>query len=344
MPIVNANDHLTDAFSVIFLGLLGLAVKYLGIHPKENGLFDKLAELCVPGGPYVRPYFGVEGLDATACSVVGLLTETMSPASLPFVSYFAGAAAPVYFLLVAVEGHRQNAPWLIALPYLYTLATQTAGFCLVAPLYAFIYVISGAPRRAASTVTKRQAEAILFSFFVGGYAPTIAMLLTQNPYAIVAWQFFPLIVTFLHYTYLLLAPKSTESGYSTLRSGYVLTFCISAAIHQFILVPRLLAEDPVAEFSKTFLPSVALLDSSHTLEQLVKDLLQWDVVLGNGAISLLTLWWAESSGEFVGLLLLQLIGSVFFGPGAAVAAALIWRETVIDETVKKVAIAPKKNQ
>ncbi|KAJ7666032.1 hypothetical protein DFH06DRAFT_984647 [Mycena polygramma] len=259
-----------------------------------------------------------------------------APTVHPLLSYFLGTSFPL-LALPALEAVRPTRPALLALPVLLGLAGQVLTAGSVLPPYWLLFILSGAARAAPSLSTPRalsaqHTRAVIFALLLGAGVPSALLLARHDTYATVLWDLFPLWQFFAQTAHLFVRPSRRDTvqpanaGWGWVQALYIGAFVISSSVHVATLIttPSLRA---------VFLPSIApRVGAAPELQAL--DLLQWDVVFAFGSTLLATLWFARTARQLAGILLWNVVGSIVVGPGAAIAAVALWRESYLHSPVE----------
>jgi len=323
---------------VVFPSITALAYKFIFGHLVQSGLREKIARQCSPAlaslevTPYRLNYTGFGSVDQNACTLVSIFHAAMSPAPSLFTNYFIWTLTPVV-AISSIESCRNGRHFSLAVPVLFTLTMQVMSFGAVMPLYWLLFIWTGtAGLRAQGERTKvpqAQAEAIIFGIFIGFVVPTLCMLALEDPYVTAMWQLFPAWQALAQRVHLFGRPVSRhpESGYRTLRALYIAIFILSSSIHLSVVAPRV---HDFSSLKRIFVPSISVLPSDTALELQVLDFLQFDAVFGFLSSLLATLWFGHTGKEVMGLTVWALLGSILFGPGAAITGAALWRESRLD--------------
>jgi hypothetical protein len=202
-------------------------------------------------------------------------------------------------------------------------------FAFTMPLYWLSLITSGnANSRPSSNtiISKSHAQAVFLAVIFGLVAPTVYMLQSQTPYAILAWQPFPVFVAILQGLYLTITGSSSKSGYSYIQALYISNFLANTYVHLSIFLPIV---NNLQALKGLFVPTTSLIDLAEPATAHALHLIQWDTWIGMGSTVFATLWFTRSAGQFVGLLLWNLVAVPVFGPGAAFSLAALWRESCL---------------
>ncbi|KAI0318899.1 hypothetical protein OF83DRAFT_1113177 [Amylostereum chailletii] len=299
---------------------------------------------CGPNpSPFNQHYTGRPAVDGILCFLVAFFHASFTAPVFPLVTTFGALLAPLV-LLPTIEGSRASRS-LIFTPLVtvaFGLAYQLKGAGALFPLFWLAMVLSGHARMHArpaaargSSIDQAHAEANLFALVVGYLAPSVAMCVLEDPKMTALWQPFPVWIALARALYLLLRPRARSSGYFTVQATFALTFALSAVVH--VHTAWSLRQD-LSALALAFIPRVAPPIGEDTLLPLpmaALGMLQWDMyaTLGSGILG--ALWFADSIGQGVGVLLWSVGASLGLGPGAAISALLMWRESKLNGRAKK---------
>lgn len=324
---------------VVFPSIAALAFKFIFGHIIQSGLGEKIGQQCPlrPGQslaslddiPYSLNYTGIGPVDQKMCTVVSVFHAAMSPVPSLFLNYFLWTCIPV-IAIISIESCRNGRHFVLGMPVLFGLSIQTMSFGATMPLYWLLFIWTGTAglraRDQRKQVSQAHVEAIIFGIFIGYVVPTFCMFALEDPYVTAMWQLFPVWQALAHQAHLLGRPVShhPESGYRTLQIFYFAIFILSSSVHLSLIGPRI---HDFAKLEQMFVPSFSILPSNIAFELQVLDFLQFDAAFGFLSSLLATLWFGRTGKEVVGLAAWALLGSICFGPGAAITGAALWRES-----------------
>ncbi|KAJ7677227.1 hypothetical protein B0H17DRAFT_1015931 [Mycena rosella] len=313
----------------LFPALSVLAFRTIFGHFLASGLALTLKQQCPPiptsENAYQLVYTGVPVVDKRLCGLVTLFHLALSSETSPFLNYFFGTALPL-LAIPALESFRRGRHFLLALPVVFGLIMQLMTVGAILPIYWLIFITTGSARRRAakekSEISQTHAEGVIVGLAVGAGIPSVCLSLLQDPYVTAVWQFFPLLQFLAQTGHLLVRRPNANSGYSSIRALYIGIFLLSAATH----IGSLLATNNIGDIKALLIPSLAPLTDAQPNFQ-VRDFLQWDAVFAFGSTLLASLWFAKNAIEVIYIVLWNSIASVAVGPGAAIAAVALWRES-----------------
>jgi len=280
-------------------------------------------------------YTGNAFLDLNLCALTSFFIEAMKPEIYPTTFSVVYGLSPIAIFPLVESMRRKPAGTIMPSigPLLVGLAMQRVGGGVALPLY-WIYMIQSdrTSMKTQQRISSPAAAAILLSLVVTFYIPTYFMLTTQNPFWVAFWQPFPLYAAIGQLAGHLALPRfSYPSGSAIVIGSYLLSFSVSAGAHLFLLYN--IRDDITGGLSRIFIPSpTAIMSDSAPL--VAKNFLQWDNVFICGPAALLTLRFAETAQQTLGIILTYIIGSILLGPGSAVALVMIWRETKLMQVQK----------
>ena len=284
---------------------------------------------CPPNdGAYALVFTSVPGIDKQLCILVTFFHAAFQPKTALFLAEFAASGA-AFIVLPYVEASRQGHPFLLAFPTLFGIMYQNVGVGVMYPLYWLAFILSGQARLRpgpAAKIDQAHAEATMFALFIGAAVPSLLMYFLDDAIVTAAWQAFPVWMWLSQQAHLLVRPSSRhpQSGYKTIQVLFIATFILSAATHLAVVWPLLEEPDAIKYY---FLPRIAVPDpQTTTLEYAALIFLQWDATFAFGPSLIGSLWVAETVSQFLILALWNVVGSIAFGPGAAISGFLLWRE------------------
>ncbi|KAF7966850.1 hypothetical protein HWV62_36901 [Athelia sp. TMB] len=316
------------------------AFKIMFEYALQAGTLHKLSAHCTAPTPYTLAYTGIEYIDDILCSLVAFFDIMLEPNhSIPFnVELLTGLAALAIVPYLEAARHGRNPVleihWVLGIIY----QKLTGG--VIFPIYWMLFIVTGAaglhfsPHRAgAGSIDQRHAESVVFTLVVAYILPSIAMLVMRDLYVIAFWQAFPLWMFLAQRLYLGLRPAAPQSGAKTVRAIYMSLFFLSSIPHIYLVTPILFrSSDPLQTLGTLFLPSFTPLDpKSTTLDHGVQDFIQWDGFFMLVSTFIAMLWIAGPSVKRLSILVVWLVQTVVFGPGAIIAGVFWWREALIQE-------------
>ncbi|KAG2115196.1 uncharacterized protein F5147DRAFT_412544 [Suillus discolor] len=303
-------------------------------HMYQSGTGLQLAYHCnVPigteGYPLRLAYTGYPALDSRVCALVALFHALLDPAYQPLVAELMTALAAVT-MIPFVEAAREKRSIFLRMPAVVGVLFQLFSFAAIMPIYYVAFILSGAAigspvKGRATKVTQGSAEALLFALIAGYIIPTVCMVIFQDLISTALWQGYPIIMALAQFVYLIIRPSSrhVESGYAITQAMYGLIFVTSAVFHIYYTWPLFF---DLQNFQKVLVPQLALSKRPLSLSEGVAAVIQWDAVFGIGSTFLVTFWFTQSVKEMVLLFFWHVLSSVAFGPGAAIAGVLLFRE------------------
>ncbi|KAG1883001.1 hypothetical protein F4604DRAFT_318788 [Suillus subluteus] len=312
-----------------------------GRHMYQSGTGLQLAEHCnVPigteGYPLRLAYTGYPVLDYRMCLLVTLFRALLDPVYRPLVAELMTALAAVT-MIPFVEAAREKRSIFLRMPAVVGVLFQLFSFAVIMPIYYVALILSGAAignpvKGRATKITQGSAEALFFALIAGHIIPTVCMIVFQDITSTALWQGYPIIMGLAQFVYLIIRPSSrhVESGYATIQAMYGLIFVTSAIFHIYYTWPLFF---DIQQFQKVLVPQLALSNRPLSLPEGVAAVIQWDAVFGIGSTLLVTVWFARGLKEMVVLFLWHVLSSVAFGPGAAIAGVLLFREARLNSRV-----------
>ncbi|KAG2149324.1 hypothetical protein DEU56DRAFT_781629 [Suillus clintonianus] len=319
----------------IFIPMSFIALQIVfGRHMYQSGTGLQLLDHCnVPigteGYPLRLAYTGYPDLDDRMCALVALFHALLDPAYRPLVAELMTALAAVT-MIPFVEAAREERSIFLRMPAAVGVLFQLFSFAVIMPIYYVALILSGAAigspvKGRATKIAQGSAEALLFALIVGYIIPTVCMVLFRGITSTALWQGYPIIMAFAQFVYLIIRPSSRrmQSGYATIQAMYGLIFVTSAIFHIYYTWPLFF---DIQQFQKVLVPHLALSKHPLSLPEGVAAVIQWDAVFGIGSTLFVTFWFAQGVKEIVLLFLWHALVSVAFGPGAAIAGVMLFRE------------------
>ncbi|KAK7440235.1 hypothetical protein VKT23_017176 [Stygiomarasmius scandens] len=316
---------------IIFPALSALGANFVLYHALASGFASKVffEECTAIDNAFRLPYTGFPIVDQGLCVLISLFHSVFHPSVYPVMAWFMASSAPVVAFL-ALESRRQNRnmPFMVKSPTFDGILMQTLSFAFTLPLYWMFAVTSGVavsrPSAGGSVVPKSFATAVFFAVLLGFVVPTVYMLNLQTPYAILTWQPFPVYLAILQGLYLTVTGPSSKSGYAWIRALYTTCLVASAYFHVSAILPNI---NDTRTLQDLFVPTASLVEVTQPGPLHGLHMIQWDAYIGLGSSILATFWFADSVGQFFGILLWTLIAVPALGPGAAFSGVALWRES-----------------
>ncbi|KAJ6500561.1 hypothetical protein C8R45DRAFT_978155 [Mycena sanguinolenta] len=310
---------------VVFPAISAVALKLLFGGIAASGLGTELELQCPTAlaepTPYRLKYTGLASVDATLCTLVAFFHLAFTPAVRPLLIYFFSTSIPL-LALPALEALRLGRPAILALPVLFGLAGQLFTIGATLPLYWLLFILSRPAPKASTTISSAHVQAVAFGILVGAGAPSVCLLLLEDPHVTALWQFFPLWQFIAQMSHLIVRPSKSgapANGFGWVQALYVASFIAGSSIHLGTLAAA-------TSWRDVFLPSLEP-RVGVAPELKVLDFLQWDCFFGFASTLLATLWFARSTSQALVIALWNVLGSVVVGPGATIAAVALWRES-----------------
>ncbi|KAJ7611585.1 hypothetical protein FB45DRAFT_1037239 [Roridomyces roridus] len=323
----------------VFPVLSALALKLTFGNLMEAGMQPYIEQNCPPlptsAQPHRLNYTGFDSVDGAICGLVYFFHLALTPDVLPFLTYFMGNFMPLAALL-SFESFRQGRHPLLAFPVVFGLLMQVMTVGAKTPIYWLIFILTGAAQRQVdgpkTTITSAHAQSVAFGLFIGAVVPTVCLVVLEDSHVTAIWQLFPLWQYLAQSAHLLVCPASThkESGYPWVQALYIAAFVFGSSVH----VGTLAKANTLEGVKAALMPSLNSLNSAPPHLK-VKDFLQWDAFFGFSSTLLATLWFAENASQIMVIALWNIFASVLLGPGAAIAAIALWRESNLHRSSPK---------
>ena len=298
-------------FPLLVFPFLTFSALYLILHQPlvQSGLLFKMSTICDPGiapHPYRLVYTNIADADKHLCRLVAFFHALIDPAYHPLLAVLfpaVGVAALIPFLEAARERH----PPALRMPAAVSVLFQLASMGVIMPLYALLFVISGAASIRCgivptSKINQANAEALLFGLLLGYVLPTGLMVIFVHPSVTATWQGFPLLFSLAIFVHKVISPPSryVQSGHPTVIATLAFTFLFSALLHVVYVWPVL---TDGAALRTMFVPTLGALDPAATsFVGGVLQFIKWDLIFGVGSVTLATFWMADSVLGLFGIL------------------------------------------
>lgn len=283
------------------------------------------------------------------CAVTILLHSVLEKPTRVFLQYFFHTCG-FMIAIPFIEAARADVPPLLSHPVIAGLVMQIATAPIGVPLYFLLFVHCGfaslhfrpQPAKPSAKIDQAQAEALLFGFVMGYIIPTVLFFALENPYMTIIWRLTPIWVSAFQQLHLFFRPSSKypESGYRTVQALYIIIFLQSAIAHRHFLLRLLFDRESL---SLLFLPSLSpLLQPAIGTEPGVLELIKWECYLAYIATAAAAFWLNSDLHELTQTVIWLVIGTVTFGPGGAMIAIWLWRESWLNGSLKQLEEAKAK--
>ncbi|KAL0947325.1 hypothetical protein HGRIS_013444 [Hohenbuehelia grisea] len=326
---------------IIFPLLTATAVHFLFVQMTNSELGKDVAEYCPEllgsNHPFRLHYTGLEVIDRVLCTLVSFFHAILEPETSQFLMYFMSTGA-ITFVFPLVESRRAGRHIALGWPLIIGFFSQTMTVGLTLTMYWLLFIWTGAARRkpiagAGAGVTQAEAEAVVFAIAVGMGVPTAGLLFMKDATVTALWQAFPALASLGVAAHLLIRPMSrhSESGYNTIRALYIGIFMISSSAHLAMVAPLL---NDLPALKALLLPSLTSPPVAAATRDKVENFLKWDAVYAFGSMMIGSLWFAKDGRQVVKLAEWYTVATPIVGPGAAITAVLLWRESLLANDVE----------
>jgi len=202
------------------------------------------------------------------------------------------------------------------------------------------------------------SQAAAFAVIFGYILPGMMMTIAPKPRNIALWVGYPVTIALAQVVYyastifgiaviFLPSPLRQLSSYETIQLTYIILGVFSAITHMPLLFGIIFTSNPLAAAWSELVPHMGIY-SYKTREEFwrdglqneVKRFLQWDHIMISLATWLAGSWsWAFTNSVLASrVLIVSLVGSMLFGPGAMVAATFIVKEALCQHSREKLAV------
>lgn len=292
----------------------------------ESGLEGRVESLvCAPPSPYLLEYTGTKAIDKILCALVGLLDVSLNPPASGSQAYFAATCVLPFITFIGLEACRKGSHYSISYPGIFAQTMQFASYGVMVPIYWLLFFLTGAAWRSkgSAVISRGDAGSIIFGLWAGWGLMTAFMVARRDPYITAVWYGVPLWASVAQRLHLAVVP-APQSGYSFIRALYIACFLIASWMHVTTLFTLWGDAEALKSF---FVPSVFPLGDLAPLELLLRDIAQWDTLIGIISSVIATLFFAKSRRQLIGLFAWHAAVIPVLGPGAAFIGAALWRES-----------------
>ncbi|CAE6410870.1 unnamed protein product [Rhizoctonia solani] len=294
-------------------------------------------EWCQKGGAPMTParlsYIGHDAFDFRMCVIVAFMREALDDGRAKFFFEFYatfGPSAVLPFIEMRRAGYRVSVV-LVSMLMLGTLYQIFSG-AVILPLWWTIHLLSSGHN--AVSLHPHYIEGTFIGYLLGYLLVSIALVVSQNIAVNVVWQIFPASIVSIQSLYLAYQHyargDAPECSYEILQLVHITNFCWSAITHAYTLFQVLVSNEPLISLKHAYHPTFSP-DTLSPATSMGQRFLKWDIIFITGATLFAGLWLLRgirskllATGWFI-------IGTMFFGGGAALSGIWIWREKVLEE-------------
>jgi len=293
---------------------------------------------------FQQHYLGgyLPGLEHLFCVLVVFFHPVLQPEAASFTPFMGEFAVSLAACVVVpfFEAARTNTIFWPGFAMAMGLVYQAFTAGVTFPIFWAILHVFGPKEVQGSDIKRGRAEAVMAGIILGYFVPTLVFLmLFPSVNNIALWQPFPVYITAVGVIYRFFRSfgqaSYNTSGHRVVCLTYIFLFGIGATFHfrawtayDFNVTTLINSWIPPVDIPDLAKGHVALHGSAHFL--------QWDAVLALGSTFLSSLWFADNIFQAVGLLAWSAIGSIIFGPGAAISGIFLWREIKLHRLRKAV--------
>lgn len=289
-------------------------------------------------------YTGYAAFDSSMCVIVAFMREALDEGRAKFFFEFYatfGPSAIIPFIEMRRAGYR--IPVVLASMLVLGILYQFFSGAVILPLWWTLHLLSSG--RNAVSLHPHYVEGTFIGYLLGYLVVSIVLVASQTIAANVVWQIFPVSIVAIQSLYLAYQRyahgDAPECSYEVLQLIHITNFCWSTITHAYTLLLVLRSNAPLVSLKHAYYPTY----SPSTLSQstsAAQRFLKWDIIFITGTTLFAGLWLLRgvrprllATGWF-------LIGTLFFGGGAALSGIWIWREKVLEED-RRVARQSKTN-
>ncbi|KAG8733504.1 hypothetical protein FRC11_005675 [Ceratobasidium sp. 423] len=308
---------------------------FLGIF--RDSTQPSLNEWCQKGGPPMTParlaYIGHDAFDSLMCVIVAFMREALDEGRAKFFSELYatfGPSAIIPFIEMRRAGYRSSVV-LVSMLVLGVLYQIFSG-AVILPLWWTIHLLSSG--RNAVSLHPHYVEGTFIGYLLGYLLVSVVLVASQTIAANVVWQIFPVSIVIIQSFYLVYQRyahgDAPECSYEVLQLIHITNFCWSTITHAYTVFQILGSNAPLVSLKHAYYPtfSPSSLSSSTSVAQ---RFLKWDMIFITGATLFAGLWLLRGARPRLLAIGWFVVGTLFFGGGAALSGIWIWREKVLEE-------------
>ncbi|QRW17887.1 exonuclease [Rhizoctonia solani] len=293
-------------------------------------------EWCQKGGahtPARLSYIGHDAFDFRMCIIVAFMREALDHGRAKFFFEFYatfGPSAILPFIEMRRAGYR--VPVVLVSMLILGVLYQIFSGAVILPLWWTIHLLSSGQR--AISLHPHYIEGTFIGYLLGYLLVSTVLVISQTITVNVVWQIFPvsivaiqsLYLTYQHYA----QGDAPECSYEVLQLVHITNFCWSAITHAYVLFRALVSNAPLASLKHAYHPTFSP-SSLSPATSVAQSFLKWDIIFITGTTLFAGIWLLRGVQSRLLAIGWFIIGSIFFGSGAALSGIWIWREKVLEE-------------
>jgi hypothetical protein len=203
---------------------------------------------------------------------------------------------------------------------------------VILPLWWAIHLLSSG--LGAVSLHPHYIEGTFIGYLLGYLLVSIVLVIHPTVAVNVVWQIFPASIVVIQSLYLAYQHyalgDAPECSYEILQLVHITNFCWSAVAHVYTWFQILVSNAPLTSLKHAHYPTFSP-DTISPATSIAQQFLKWDIIFITSATLFAGLWLLRgirskllATGWFI-------VGTVFFGGGAALSGIWIWREKVLEE-------------
>ncbi|ELU40419.1 exonuclease [Rhizoctonia solani AG-1 IA] len=294
-------------------------------------------EWCQKGGAHTTParlsYIGHDAFDFRMCIIVAFMREALDHGRAKFFFEFYatfGPSAILPFIEMRRAGYR--VPVVLVSMLILGVLYQIFSGAVILPLWWTIHLLSSGQR--AISLHPHYIEGTFIGYLLGYLLVSTVLVISQTITVNVVWQIFPvsivaiqsLYLTYQHYA----QGDAPECSYEVLQLVHITNFCWSTITHAYVLFRALVSNAPLASLKHAYHPTFSP-SSLSPATSVAQSFLKWDIIFITGTTLFAGIWLLRGVQSRLLAIGWFIIGSIFFGSGAALSGIWIWREKVLEE-------------
>lgn len=286
-----------------------------------------------PTNPARLAYTGRDAFDSRMCVIVAFMREALDEGRAEFFSELYatfGPSAIIPFIEMRRAGYRTSIV-LVSMLILGAVYQIFSG-AVILPLWWTVHLLSSG--RNAVSLHPHYVEGTFIGYLLGYLLVSIALVTSQTIAANVVWQIFPASIVLIQSLYLVYQRyahgDAPECSYEVLQLIHITNFCWSTITHAYTVFQILRSNAPLSSLKHAYHPTFSP-SSLSPPTSVAQRFLKWDMIFITGTTLFAGLWLLRgtrsrflATGWFI-------VGTVFFGGGAALSGVWMWREKVLEE-------------
>ncbi|CAE6436124.1 unnamed protein product, partial [Rhizoctonia solani] len=348
MPVHSRKSGICHVLAVFLLPCMSFCAARILFGLLRNSPKPSFKEWCQEGDTSMTParlaYIGHDAFDSRMCIIVAFMREALDGGRAKFFSEFYatfGPSAIAPFIEMRRAGYR--IPVVLVSMLVLGILYQFLTGAVILPLWWTIHLLSSG--RNAVALHPHYVEGTFIGYLFGYLFVSIALVTSQTIAVNVLWQIFPISIVIVQSFYLAYQRyahgDAPECSYEVLQLIHITNFCWSTITHAYTAFQILRSNAPLDSLKHAYHPTFSPSSLSPPTSA-AQRFLKWDIIFITGSTLFAGLWFLRGARPRLLAIGWFILGTLFFGGGAALSGIWMWREKVLEED-RRVAKQSKAN-